>query len=537
MNDNPTSQESGKVADVQLNDKKEKKQKVIIGYSATQRIGLVLGPVLFIIMLLLPVPEGMEVSAMRVAAITVLMAIWWITEAVPIPATSLLPILFYPFLGVAPVGEVTAQYANPTIYLFIGGFFVAVTMERWNLHRRIALYTIKLVGTSPAKMTLGFMVATGFISMWVSNTATAMMMVPIGLAVIAQVTGISSKQLLDGSVGEKEQNFGKGLMLAIAYAASIGGIATIIGTPPNTIMVGMLNTTYGQTISFAEWMMLGLPLVIIMLAITWVLIVKFLFKTKDLKLADGEKVIDDEIKKMGKIKKEEQIVLAVFILVGLLWVFNPVIVDAIPALKGKLNDTVIAMFGTMLLFVIPANWKTGEFILDWKTAVKIPWDIVLLFGGGFAVASGFEKSGLAKYIAQQLNGLEGLHMLVFITIVTLLVVFLTEITSNTATATLLVPIMGASAVALGIHPYATIVPACVAASFAFMLPVATPPNAVVFGSGAVRIKDMAKAGLWLNLLGTVIIVIFIYYFMPLLWGIDLNTTPDWALNTAASVAK
>ena len=261
------------------------------------------------------------------------------------------------------------------------------------------------------------------------------------------------------------------------------------------------------------------------------------FVTKDLKLADGEKVIDDEIKKMGKIKKEEQIVLAVFILVGLLWVFNPVLVDAIPALKGKLNDTVIAMFGTMLLFIIPANWKTGEFILDWKTAVKIPWDIVLLFGGGFAVASGFEKSGLAKYIAQQLNGLEGLHMLVFITIVTLLVVFLTEITSNTATATLLVPIMGASAVALGIHPYATIVPACVAASFAFMLPVATPPNAVVFGSGAVRIKDMAKAGLWLNLLGTVIIVIFIYYFMPLLWGIDLNTTPDWALNTAASVAK
>lgn len=518
---------------------KLQKQPKKSDYSSTQRVGLILGPVIFVIMLLITPPEGMQVSAMRVAAITTLMAIWWITEAVPIPATSLLPILFYPLLGVTNVGQVTAQYANPTIYLFIGGFFVAVTMERWNLHRRIALYTIKLVGTSPAKMTLGFMVATGFISMWVSNTATAMMMVPIGLAVIAQVTGISSKQLLDGTVGVKEQNFGKGLMLAIAYAASIGGVATIIGTPPNTIMVGMLNTTYGQTISFAEWMMLGLPLVIIMLAITWVLIVKVLFSTKDLQLSKGKEVIAHEIEKMGKIKKEEQIVLAVFITVGLLWVFNPVIVDAVPALKGKLNDTVIAMFGTMLLFILPADWKRGIFILDWKTAVKIPWDIVLLFGGGFAVASGFEKSGLAKYIAQQLNGLDGLHMLIFITLVTLLVVFLTEITSNTATATLLVPIMGASAIALGIHPYATIVPACVAASFAFMLPVATPPNAVVFGSGAVRIKDMAMAGLWLNLIGTVVIVIFIVYLMPLFWGIDLSTTPEWAkaAEAAAATAK
>lgn len=510
------------------------------GYSTTQRVGLVLGPVVFIIMLLITPPEGMSVTAMRVAAITTLMAIWWITEAVPIPATSLLPILFYPLLGVTEkVSQVTSEYANPTIYLFIGGFFVAVTMERWNLHKRIALYTIKLVGTSPAKMTLGFMIATGFISMWVSNTATAMMMVPIGLAVIGQVTGISSKQLLDGNVGIKEQNFGKGLMLAIAYAASIGGVATIIGTPPNTIMVGMLNTTYGQTISFAEWMMVGLPLVIVMIILTWVLLVKFLFNTKDLQLSKGSEVIAHEIEKMGKITKEEKIVLAVFITVGILWVVTPFIAKSFPVLKGRVNDTVIAMFGTMLLFMIPADWKKGIFILDWKTAVKIPWDIVLLFGGGFAVASGFQKSGLADFIAKQLNGLDGLHMLVFITIVTLLVVFLTEITSNTATATLLVPIMGASAVTLGIHPYATIVPACVAASFAFMLPVATPPNAVVFGSGAVRIKDMAKAGLWLNLIGSVVIVIFIVYLMPLLWGIDLSTTPEWAqpASQAAAAAK
>lgn len=504
-------------------------------YTTTQRVGLFLGPVIFIIMLFISPPEGMSSSAMKVAAITVLMAVWWITEAVPIPATSLLPILLYPLLDVMAAKAVTANYANPTIYLFIGGFFVAVTMERWNLHRRIALYTIKMVGTSPTKMTLGFMVATGFISMWVSNTATAMMMVPIGLAVIAQVTGISSKQLLDGSVGVKEQNFGKGLMLAIAYSASIGGVATIIGTPPNTIMVGMLNTTYGQTISFAQWMMFGLPLVIIVMALTWVMLVKFLFPTGDLKLAKGKDVIEYEIKKMGPISKQELVVLVVFLLVGFLWVFSPKLKSMFPVLKG-LNDTVIAMLGTILLFTIPADWKKGIFILDWKTAVKIPWDIVLLFGGGFAVAAGFEKSGLATFIAKQLEGLNGMHMLIFITVVTLLVVFLTEITSNTATATLLVPIMGASAVALGIHPYATIVPACVAASFAFMLPVATPPNAVVFGSGAIRIKDMAKAGFGLNIFGTIIVVLFVMYLMPVLWGIDLSVTPEWALNTAEAAA-
>lgn len=502
------------------------------GYSVTQKVGLFLGPIIFIIMLLVTPPEGMSVSAMRVAAVTVLMAVWWITEAIPIPATSLLPILLYPLLEIMTPGKATGNYANPTIYLFIGGFFVAVTMERWNLHRRIALYTIKLVGASPAKMTLGFMIATGFISMWVSNTATAMMMVPIGLAVIAQVTGISSKQLLEGTVGKHEQNFGKGLMLGIAYAASIGGVGTIIGTPPNTIMVGMLNKSYGVTISFSEWLMFGFPLAAITLALTWVLLVKFLFPTGSLQLAKGKDIIDYEIKKMGPITPQELVVLIVFCTVGALWIFS----RQLKAFLPMLDDTVIAMFGTMLLFAIPADWKNGVFILDWKTAVKIPWDIVLLFGGGFAIAGGFGASGLDKYIASQLQGLQGVNMIIFITIVTLLVVFLTEITSNTATATLLVPIMGASAIALEIHPYATIIPACVAASFAFMLPVATPPNAVVFGSGAIRIKDMAKAGLWLNIFGSVLIVIFTVYVMPVLWGIDLNVLPDWAKSAADAVS-
>lgn len=492
-------------------------------YSTMKKVGLFLGPIMFILLLLIDPPAGMKPEAMKVAAVTVLMAIWWITEAVPIPATSLLPIIMYPTLGVMKASEATAPYANQTIYLFIGGFFIAVAMERWNLHKRIALHTIRLVGLSPAMMTLGFMIATAAISMWVSNTACAMMMVPIGLAVITQVTGKSSKEILSGSTGKFEMNFAKGLMLGVAYAASIGGVATIIGTPPNTIMVGMMDSLYGQQITFAQWLLYGLPLSIIMMVATWILLTKFLFPTGDLKLSEGRDVIDREIAKLGTITYQEKVVLGVFTFVAIAWVAGSFVKISF------VNDTVIAMMGTLLLFIIPSNWKKGEFILDWKTAVKIPWDIVLLFGGGFAVAGAFGKTGLAKWMSEQLTLLDGVSVLIFVLIATLLVVFLTEVTSNTATATLLVPIMGSAAVAMGVHPYATIIAACVGASFAFMLPVATPPNAVVFGSGAVRIIDMMKAGIWLNIIGTIVIVVFTVYLLPVLWGIDLSAVPEWAI--------
>lgn len=492
-------------------------------YSMTKKVGLFLGPILFLILLFMDPPEDMTPEAMKVAAITVLMAVWWITEAIPIPATSIIPIIMYPALGVMKSSAATAAYANPTIYLFIGGFFVAVTMERWNLHKRIALYTIRLVGSNPSMMTLGFMISTGFLSMWVSNTATAMMMVPIGVAIITQVTGHTSRQMLTGAGGRNEMNFGKGLMLGIAYAASIGGVATIIGTPPNTIMVGMMNQLYGVDISFAQWLIFGLPLAIAMLAVTWFILTRVLFPTGDLKLSEGRHVITDEIEKLGKVTHQEKIVLAVFFLVAFCWIAGSFVKISF------IDDTTIAMMGTLLLFIIPADWKKGEFILNWETAVKIPWGIVLLFGGGFAIAGGFEKTGLAKWISMQLTSLEGVSVLVFVLIVTLLVVFLTEITSNTATATLLVPIMGSAAIAMGVNPFATIISACVGASFAFMLPVATPPNAVVFGSGTMRIVDMVKAGIWLNIIGTALIVIFTVYLLPLLWGVDLSIVPEWAL--------
>lgn len=503
---------------------------------AAKRIGFFLGPAIFLLMLLLPHPEGMSPEAWKVGAVTVLMAIWWITEAIPIPATSLLPIAMFPLLGVMKSAQSTAPYANHLIYLFMGGFFLAVTMERWNLHRRVAVHTIKLVGTSPARMILGFMLATAFLSMWVSNTATTMMMVPIGLAVIQQALNLTSDQIREGASHSKatEFNFGKGLMLGIAYAASIGGVATIIGTPPNTIMVGMVDKMYGVQIGFDQWMMFGVPLSAVMLAATWLLLVKFLFPMKGLELGGGAAIIDEEIRKLGPMSKEEKYIVCVGLFVAAFWMSRgflnkaDFIKDIFPNFK-YIADATIGILGSLILFAIPIDFKKGKFLLDWKTAVKIPWDVILLFGGGLAIANGFAKTGLAAYIASQLSLLEGSSILVFVGVVVMMTIFLTEITSNTATATLLVPIMGAAAIAMGVHPYATIIGACVAASFAFMLPVATPPNAVVFGSGCVTIGQMARAGIWLNIIGTILITAFVVYIMPVLWGVDLTHLPAWAI--------
>ncbi|MBQ3034050.1 MAG: DASS family sodium-coupled anion symporter [Deferribacterales bacterium] len=492
-------------------------------YGTMKKVGLILGPALFLLLLAMTPPEGMQPEAMKVAAVTVLMAVWWITEAVPIPAASLLPIILYPALGIMKSAAATAPYANPTIYLFIGGFFVAVAMEKWNLHKRIALYTIRAVGASPSLMTLGFMISVGFMSMWVSNTACAMMMIPIGLAVVTQVTGKTSADILSGSTSKFEMNFAKGLMLGIAYAASLGGVATLIGTPPNTIMVGMMDSMYGVKITFAQWLIIGVPMAIVMLAFTWLLLTKIMFPTGDLKLSGGRHIIQQEIERLGPMNKGEKMVMGVFVFVATAWIAGSFVKIS------YVDDTTIAILGTLIMFLLPVNLKKGEFVLDWKTAVKIPWDIVLLFGGGFAIANGFAKTGLANWISTQLTSLETLGILGFVTIVTLLVIFLTEVTSNTATATLMVPIMGSAAVALGVHPFATIISACVAASFAFMLPCATPPNAIVFSSGAIRIVDMVKAGLWLNFVGAAVIIVFVVYVLPIFWGVDLNVVPQWAI--------
>ncbi|GGF26076.1 sodium-dependent dicarboxylate transporter SdcS [Halobacillus andaensis] len=491
-------------------------------FDTRQKIGLFLGPVLFALTLLFFEAEGLSQSAVAILASTLWIATWWITEAMPIPATSLLPLILFPLTGGLDGGETASSYGDNTIFLFMGGFLIALSMQKWYLHKRIALVIISWIGTSTERIVLGFMVATGFLSMWISNTATAMMMVPIGLAVIYQ----SSEQLKkqgEGTVDHSSFNFGKVTMLGIAYSASIGGLATLIGTPPNTIFRGVVENQYGIEISFAGWMAFGVPLTIIFMAIAWIYLVKMAYPMKIKELPGGKEVISKERKALGAMSSEEKVVMTVFTLTALAWILRSFVLVNI---NENIDDTIIAMMAALILFLIPSKNHRGDFILDWETAKGLPWGILLLFGAGLAIASGFEASGLAEWIGTQLTILEGVNFILILAIVTALVIFLTEITSNTATATMMFPIMASLAAAINVHPYSLMIGAGVAASCAFMLPVATPPNAVVFGSGYLRIPDMAKAGIFLNVFAVILVTIAIYFYLPLVWGIDLTSFPE-----------
>ena len=476
-----------------------------IGLSRRQQVGLLLGPCLFVLLLLLPLPEGLSAQAMAVVAVTLLMAVFWISEAIPIPATALFPIALFPLLGVMPTAKVTVSYGNHLIFLFMGGFLIAMAIERWQLHKRIALHTVNLVGVTPNRVILGFMIATAFLSCWISNTATAMLMVTIGMAVLNQLAGSEDGREL------AQTNFGIALMLGIAYAASIGGVATLIGTPPNAILAGVVEKQYGYTIGFAEWMLFAMPLSIVMLALTWFYLTRIAFRNNAAELPGGKAVIREQLAALGAMSKQERRVLAVFLFVVAAWLFRGLL--PFEALKD-VTDSAVAILGALLLFVIPADLKKGEFLLDWKTAVNIPWDIILLFGGGFALAAGFSASGLTEWIGSQLSLLEGTNLVVLIAVVVVMVIFLTEVTSNTATASLLLPVMAGFAMATNEPPLSLMAAVALAASFAFMLPVATPPNAIVFSSRQVTIPQMARAGIWLNLIGTVLITLFVTQLLP-----------------------
>ena len=475
-------------------------------------VGLFLGPLLFLLVLLLPQPEGMNPAAQNVAAVTLLMATWWISEAIPIAATALLPIVFFPLLGVMSTAQTTSAYANHLIYLFLGGFLIAMAMQKWNLHRRIALHTIRIVGVSPSRTVLGFMLATAFLSMWISNTATAMMMLPIGLAVIASRDENESP----------DKAFAVALMLGIAYAASIGGVATLIGTPTNAVFAGVVEKTYGISISLAQWMLIGAPVAVCMLVLAWLLLTRVLYRSELDYLPGGRQAIQREIAQLGRITRPEIAVLSVFLLVAALWMLRGLV--PVAGLQ-RVADSTIAIGGALLLFVIPADWKRREFLLDWQTALTIPWDILILFGGGFALAGGFAQSGLTDYLAGKLDILHGAGMVLIIACVAALVTFLTELTSNTATASIILPVMAALAEAMHVHPLGMMVAATIAASYAFMLPVATPPNAIVFGSRYVTIQQMMKTGIWLNLIGILLITATVTLLLPLVWGIDIRSLP------------
>ncbi|MGM7702608.1 SLC13 family permease [Pseudalkalibacillus sp. Hm43] len=517
-----SSSQSGSSA--HSNSEKEASQQTDPGPSYDKRkgVGLILGPLLFVATLLFFRPEGLPQEGLAILASTIWIATWWITEAIPIPATSLLPLILFPLTG-GLSGDLTASsYGDNTIFLFMGGFLIALSMQKWNLHKRIALFIISAIGTSTERIILGFMVATGFLSMWISNTATSMMMVPIGMAVIFQVSEQLKKEGKEDTAVHKF-NFGKAIMLGIAYSASIGGLATLIGTPPNTIFAAVVQETYGIEISFARWMLFGVPIVIVMLFGTWYYLIKVAFPMKIRELPGGREVIQKEKKSLGKIGPEEKVVLTIFTLTALAWISRSFI---LAELNPNINDTIIAMSAAILLFLIPSATKKGDFLLDWNTAKGLPWGILLLFGAGLAIASGFQESGLAKWIGNRLTVLEGINLFLILAIVVALVIFLTEITSNTATATMMFPIMASLASAISVHPYTLMIGAGIAASCAFMLPVATPPNAVVFGSGYLRIPDMARAGFWLNVVSVIIVTLAIYFYMPIIWGIDITSFPD-----------
>ncbi len=487
------------------------------GLPVARRAGLLLGPLALAATLLAPPPQGLAAAGWHAAGVGLLMAVWWITEPIPIPATSLLPLLLFPVLGVTTMDAAASPYANPLIFLFLGGFLLALAMQRWGLHRRVALTIIQMVGTRPRSIVAGFLVSTALLSMWVSNTATAMMMLPIGLSIVQLACGTGELE------GEK-RNFAIALLLAIAYGSSIGGMATLIGTPTNALLAGFFSETYGVEIGFAQWLVVGLPLMIVGLPITHLVLTRLVYPVRMKELAGGRALIRSELQALGRISRPERRVGLVFLLVALLWIAQPLYQRWVPGV----SDAGIAMFGAILLFLLPVDLRKGEFVLDWETAESLPWGVLLLFGGGLSLAAAVAKTGLAGWIGGELRGMEHLPTWIVVAVVAGVVMMLTELTSNTATAAAFLPVTTALAAGIGQNPLLFAVPTVLAASCAFMLPVATPPNAIVYGSRLLTIPQMARAGAALNLAFLLLVVILAYTLLPLAFDVQLGVVPGWA---------
>ncbi len=482
----------------------------------TQLVGRLLGPIAFFVILFFFHPEGLSIEANAVLATTAWIAIWWITEAIPIAVTALLPIVLFPLSGGLDLAATSASFGHKYVFLYLGGFIIAIAIEKWNLHKRIALTIINFIGSDVRKIILGFMLATAFLSMWISNTATSVMMLPIGMAII--------KQLKDNpnTVADENKIFGKALMLAIAYSASIGGVATLIGTPPNLVLAGVVLDTYGYEITFLQWLSFGFPISILLLFICWIYLTRYAFQFKQKDFPGGKQEIKRQLNQLGKLSYEEKMVAFIFAATAFCWISRSLVLQKV--LPG-VDDTIIAMFFAIVLFLIPAKNKKEQ-LINWEEAVKMPWGIVLLFGGGMALAKGFEISGLAVWIGSQMTALAGLPILILIFVLVAAVNFLTEITSNLATTAMLLPVLAPMALTIDVHPFVLMVGAAVSASCAFMLPVATPPNAVVFGSGYLRIPDMVRKGLFMNVVSIFTVTVFVYFVLPELWNLIIDVFPE-----------
>lgn len=499
------------------------------GLGKRRILGLMMGVVCAVVILVFFDLDPANPKVTRCAAVAALMAFWWLSEAIPIAATAMLPVMLFPLLGVSPGKVVAASYFNHVIFLFLGGFMVAIAMQKWQLHRRIALKIITTIGFSPNRIVFGFMAATAFLSMWISNTATAMMMVPIAIAVIAK---------LEENGGENgKSKLAVPLLIGIAYAASIGGTATIIGTPPNLAFVRLfaINFPEAPDVSFAKWLMFALPFSLLFLVVAWKVLMLVFARRMNASEADPS-VLSDEKKRLGKMSYEEKVVAFAFALLAVLWIFRSDIrlgAFTIPGWSnlfpeaGYIDDGTVAITVAMLLFWIPSKSRPGKRILRWKDAVALPWGIVLLFGGGFALATGFRDSGLSVWVGSQLAGLEMFHPIVIIIGISLAMTFLTELTSNTATTEMILPIIASLAVAIQVNPMLLMIPAALSASCAFMLPVATPPNAVVFGTNRISIGQMARTGIILNIIGVILVTAVVYFLAPLVFNISPSNYPAW----------
>lgn len=497
-----------------------------------QVISFIITPILALAIVLFADLKPGEPAVTNTLAVTLLMAVWWVTEALPLAITSLLPVALFPVLGIMDAKMVSSTYFNNVIFLFIGGFLIALAMQRWDLHRRIALRILQVTGISPGRILFGFMLSTAFLSMWISNTATAMMMMPILISIIDK---------LEETTGEKNiKEYAVGLLLGVAYGASIGGIATLVGTPPNLSFIRIFHIYFPNApeISFAYWLLFAFPISVIIFAGTWTLL-HFRYRPKKQNwVSVNRNTFRDELRNLGPMRFEEKIVLIIFILTAVLWIFRLDLDFGIFKVPGWSrifpkssfpDDGTVAIFMAVLLFILPAKTTGFKRIMDWKTASRIPWHIILLFGGGFALATGIKDSGLSVWIGEQLVFLANLNPIVIILIISLIITFLTELTSNTATTEMILPVLAGIAISTKINPLLLMLPATLSASMAFMMPVATPPNAIIFGSNRITILQMAKTGIILNLICVVIVTLMTYWLGTYVFDIQIGEFPGWAI--------
>jgi solute carrier family 13 (sodium-dependent dicarboxylate transporter), member 2/3/5 len=460
-----------------------------------RRIGLLLGPALMLLVWILPKPSGLSADAWLVVALVALMAVWWITEAIPMAMTAFLPIVYLPITGVSTIKEATTPFAEPIIFLLLGGFIVALAIERWGLHKRIALFVLDLVGASPRKLVLGFIIATAFLSMWISNSATTMMMLPIALS----VASVMQQNNPD------DKNFAPAAILGVAYAASIGGMGTIVGTPPNAMAVGYVRQTFSADISFLAWMKIGVPVMLILIPLCWIILTRLAFRVSATEQKGVQALVHDARTQLGRMSSAETRTALLCILLALMWIFSAQL-KKLPGLSG-LSDELIAMLFAVLMFLVPSGLARDEKLLKWADTLNINWGVIFLFGGGLSLAAAMDRTGLAQWLGQHLVFLKGMHPLLLLLIMCGTITALSEIASNTALVAALLPVLGAAAGATGLPPETLAIPLALAANCGFMLPAATGPNAIAFGSGRIKATAMARAGLWLDIAGVLVISI------------------------------